>query len=85
MARPQRAPRLDRRPLGRLTCARPSASTASPTPHGLLPDPGTRLPYDRSDGFAVSGTGFEGEPLEGSFDYVVAIDYNREPGASPWT
>ncbi|MBT2870230.1 hypothetical protein ACWDU0_12225 [Streptomyces cellulosae] len=50
---------------------------------GLLPDPGTRLPYDRSDGFAVSGTGFEGEPLEGSFDYVVAIDYNREPGASP--
>ncbi|MFC7512453.1 hypothetical protein ACFQV4_28630 [Streptomyces thermocarboxydus] len=31
---------------------------------GLLPDPGTRLPYDRSDGFAVSGTGFEGEPLE---------------------
>jgi L,D-peptidoglycan transpeptidase YkuD (ErfK/YbiS/YcfS/YnhG family) len=50
---------------------------------GLLPDPGTRLPYDRSDGFAVSGTGFEGEPLEGSFDYVVAIDYNREPGTSP--
>ncbi|MEV5270625.1 hypothetical protein [Streptomyces werraensis] len=50
---------------------------------GLLPDPGTRLPYDRSDGFAVSGIGFEGEPLEGSFDYVVAIDYNREPGTSP--
>ncbi|EMF29828.1 lipoprotein, partial [Streptomyces gancidicus BKS 13-15] len=50
---------------------------------GLLPDPGTRLPYDRSDGFAVSGTGFEGEPLEGSFDYVVAIDYNRVPGTSP--
>jgi len=50
---------------------------------GLLPDPGSRLPYDRSDGFAVGGTGFEGEPLEGSFDYVVAIDYNREPGTSP--
>ncbi|AXI85037.1 hypothetical protein SAM9427_03145 [Streptomyces sp. ETH9427] len=50
---------------------------------GLLPDPGARLPYDRSDGFAVSGTGFEGEPLEGSFDYVVAIDYNRTPGTSP--
>ncbi|WP_437078971.1 L,D-transpeptidase family protein [Streptomyces sp. enrichment culture] len=50
---------------------------------GLLPDPGARLPYDRSDGFVVSGTGFEGEPLEGSFDYVVAIDYNREPGTSP--
>ncbi|MEU0288068.1 L,D-transpeptidase family protein [Streptomyces sp. NPDC052492] len=50
---------------------------------GRLPDPGTRLPYDRSEGFTVSGTGFEGEPLEGSFDYVVAIDYNREPGTSP--
>ncbi|MFC7989799.1 L,D-transpeptidase family protein [Streptomyces pilosus] len=50
---------------------------------GLLPDPGTDLPYDRSDGFGVSGTGFLGEPLEGSFDYVVAIDYNREPGTTP--
>ncbi|WP_240659506.1 L,D-transpeptidase family protein [Streptomyces fungicidicus] len=50
---------------------------------GLLPDPGTELPYDRSDAFGVGGTGFEGEPLEGSFDYVIAIDYNREPGTSP--
>ncbi|MFI8092230.1 L,D-transpeptidase family protein [Streptomyces sp. NPDC086080] len=50
---------------------------------GLLPDPGTAMPYDRSDGFSVSGTGFEGEPLEGSFDYVVAIDYNRQPGTTP--
>lgn len=54
---------------------------------GLLPDPGTRLPYHRSGGFTIDGTGFEGEPLEGSFDYVVAIDYNRETGVSPldWT
>ncbi|MFE6281043.1 L,D-transpeptidase family protein [Streptomyces sp. NPDC057877] len=54
---------------------------------GRLPDPGSRLPYHRSDGFSLSGTGFEGEPLAGSFDYVVAIDYNREPGTSPqdWT
>ncbi|MFD9002498.1 L,D-transpeptidase family protein [Streptomyces sp. NPDC059582] len=54
---------------------------------GKLPDPGTRLSYDRSAGFASPGTGFEGEPLTGSFDYVIAIDYNREPGASPldWT
>ncbi|MFF8971699.1 L,D-transpeptidase family protein [Streptomyces sp. NPDC014995] len=54
---------------------------------GRLPDPGTRLPYDRSDGFTAPGTGFEGEPLAGSFDYVIAIDYNREPGTSPldWT
>ncbi|MEU3099359.1 L,D-transpeptidase family protein [Streptomyces sp. NPDC006967] len=50
---------------------------------GLLPDPGTDMPYDRSDAFSVGGTGFEGEPLEGSFDYVVAIDYNRVPGTTP--
>lgn len=54
---------------------------------GLLPDPGTRLPYDRSHGFNAPGTGFEGEPLTGSFDYVIAINYNRKPGTSPldWT
>ncbi|MFB7861138.1 hypothetical protein [Streptomyces sp. NPDC056069] len=50
---------------------------------GRLPDPGARLPYDHDEEFAVSGTGFLGEPLEGSFDYVVAIDYNRVPGRSP--
>lgn len=50
---------------------------------GLLPDPGTRLPYDRGPLFSISGRGFEGEPLEGSFDHVVAINYNREPGTSP--
>ncbi|MFG3268630.1 MULTISPECIES: L,D-transpeptidase family protein [Streptomyces] len=55
---------------------------------GRLPDPGTRLPYDRSTGgFRSPGTGFEGESLAGSFDHVIAIDYNREPGTSPldWT
>jgi L,D-peptidoglycan transpeptidase YkuD (ErfK/YbiS/YcfS/YnhG family) len=54
---------------------------------GLLPDPGSELPYDRSTGFTIGGTGFENEPLAGSFDYVVAIDYNRKPGRSPldWT
>ncbi|MFI5812505.1 L,D-transpeptidase family protein [Streptomyces sp. NPDC051643] len=54
---------------------------------GLLADPGSKLPYDRSGGFTTVGTGFEGEPLAGSFDYVVAINYNREPGTSPldWT
>ncbi|MFB9467160.1 hypothetical protein [Streptomyces cinereospinus] len=50
---------------------------------GLLPDPGTRLPYDHSVAFTATGSGFEGEPLAGSFDYVVAIDYNRRPGTSP--
>ncbi|GGO87987.1 L,D-transpeptidase family protein [Wenjunlia tyrosinilytica] len=54
---------------------------------GRLPDPGTGLPYHRSTAFTVGGTGFLGEPLAGSFDYVVAIDYNRVPGTSPldWT
>ncbi|WP_230193709.1 L,D-transpeptidase family protein [Streptomyces coriariae] len=54
---------------------------------GLLRDPGTRLSYDHGVGFTSPGTGFEGEPLRGSFDYVIAIDYNREPGTSPldWT
>lgn len=50
---------------------------------GLLPDPGTKLPYTHSSGFTVAGTGFEGESLAGSFDYVVAIDYNRVTGRSP--
>lgn len=50
---------------------------------GRLPDPGARIPYDQDEEFAVSGTGFLGEPLEGSFDYVVAIDYNRVAGTTP--
>ncbi|MFJ7071963.1 hypothetical protein [Streptomyces sp. NPDC098781] len=50
---------------------------------GLLDDPGTRLSYHYTDGFTASGTGFEGEPLAGSFDYVIAIDYNRRTGTSP--
>ncbi|MER8047758.1 L,D-transpeptidase family protein [Streptomyces sp. NPDC094032] len=50
---------------------------------GRLPDPGARVPYDQDEEFAVSGTGFLGEPLEGSFDYVVAIDYNRVAGTTP--
>ncbi|MFF1302052.1 L,D-transpeptidase family protein [Streptomyces sp. NPDC058307] len=54
---------------------------------GLLKDPGTKLTYDRGVGFTSPGTGFEGEPLAGSFDYVIAINYNRRPGTSPldWT
>ncbi|MDQ0795337.1 hypothetical protein [Streptomyces sp. B1I3] len=50
---------------------------------GRLPDPGALLPYDEQSGFDVSGEGFLGEPLDGSFDYVVAINYNRTPGTSP--
>ncbi|MFD7326488.1 hypothetical protein ACFV9D_36345 [Streptomyces sp. NPDC059875] len=50
---------------------------------GRLPDPGAKLPYDHDEEFVSPGTGFLGEPLEGSFDYVVAIDYNRIPGMTP--
>jgi len=50
---------------------------------GLLPDPGTKLHYTQSQTFTVSGVGFHGEPLAGSFDYVIAINYNRVPGTSP--
>ncbi|GHI89094.1 L,D-transpeptidase family protein [Streptomyces xanthophaeus] len=51
---------------------------------GLLsPPPGTRLPYDESSSFVATGRGVNGESLEGSFDYVVAIDFNRRPGRSP--
>ncbi|CAL9477307.1 hypothetical protein SUDANB38_02983 [Streptomyces sp. enrichment culture] len=50
---------------------------------GLLPDPGAKLPYDQDPGFVATGSGSLGEPLEGSFDYVVAIDYNRVPGRTP--
>ncbi|BDM66623.1 hypothetical protein HEK616_01100 [Streptomyces nigrescens] len=51
---------------------------------GRLPAPdGTKLPYDRNDSFVADGTGVEGEPLAGAFDYVIAINYNRDPGTSP--
>ncbi|MET8741746.1 L,D-transpeptidase family protein [Streptomyces sp. NPDC004728] len=50
---------------------------------GLFDPPDTAFPYDRNPAFVVSGEGFDGEQLEGSFDYVVAIDYNRTPGVTP--
>lgn len=50
---------------------------------GLFEPPETAFPYDRNPAFVASGEGFDGEPLEGSFDYVVAIDYNRTPGVTP--
>ncbi|MEV6974742.1 L,D-transpeptidase family protein [Kitasatospora sp. NPDC093806] len=50
---------------------------------GRKADPGSRLPYDKDPNFVVSGTGFAGEQLAGSFDYVVAINYNRVAGNSP--
>ena len=50
---------------------------------GLQPNPGTALPYHRSGGFVPRGDSVFGDSLEGSFDYVLAIDYNRRPGRSP--
>ncbi|MFG2139544.1 L,D-transpeptidase family protein [Streptomyces sp. NPDC048650] len=51
---------------------------------GRLPAPdGTKLPYDHNSNFVAHGTGVEGEPLAGAFDYVIAINYNRVPGTSP--
>lgn len=54
---------------------------------GLLPDPGTKLTYDTGPAFTAHGTGSQGEPLTGAFDYVIAINYNRKPGTTPldWT
>lgn len=50
---------------------------------GRLADPGTALPYDHSSKFVPSGSSVFGDSLEGSFDYVIAIDYNRRTGVSP--
>ncbi|MBT2452479.1 hypothetical protein J7F03_36600 [Streptomyces sp. ISL-43] len=51
---------------------------------GLLPKPpGTKFPYDQDGSFVATGRGVNGESLRGSFDYVVAIDFNRKAGVSP--
>lgn len=50
---------------------------------GFDADPGSKLPYHRSADFQAGGVGFDGEPLDEAFDYVIAIDYNRVPGTSP--
>ncbi|WP_327321254.1 L,D-transpeptidase family protein [Streptomyces sp. NBC_01210] len=50
---------------------------------GLLDNPGTKLPYDHNSQFTISGKGIQGEPLDGSFDYVIAINYNRKAGMTP--
>ncbi|MEU5386830.1 L,D-transpeptidase family protein [Kitasatospora cineracea] len=50
---------------------------------GREADPGSKLPYDHNKNFVMSGRGFNNEPLAGSFDYVVAINYNRAEGKSP--
>jgi L,D-peptidoglycan transpeptidase YkuD (ErfK/YbiS/YcfS/YnhG family) len=50
---------------------------------GRLENPGTKLPYHRSAHFVPSGSSVFGDSLAGSFDYVIAIDFNRLSGVSP--
>ena len=50
---------------------------------GRLADPGTKLAYHRSSKFVPTGTSVFGDSLAGSFDYVIAIDFNRLKGVSP--
>jgi L,D-peptidoglycan transpeptidase YkuD (ErfK/YbiS/YcfS/YnhG family) len=50
---------------------------------GRLADPGTALPYHHSTKFVPTGSSVFGDSLAGSFDYVIAIDYNRRSGKSP--
>ncbi len=50
---------------------------------GFDANPGSKLPYHHSSSFHAGGVGFDGEPLDEAFDYVIAIDYNRVPGTSP--
>jgi L,D-peptidoglycan transpeptidase YkuD (ErfK/YbiS/YcfS/YnhG family) len=48
---------------------------------GVLDDPGTRLPYTRSEAFEAPQSWDESHWHD--FDYVIAIDYNRVPGTPP--
>ncbi|AJE43892.1 lipoprotein [Streptomyces nodosus] len=48
---------------------------------GVLPDPGTRLPYDQGRSYEVPGSW--GEAHRRDFYYVIAIDYNRVRGTPP--
>jgi L,D-peptidoglycan transpeptidase YkuD (ErfK/YbiS/YcfS/YnhG family) len=48
---------------------------------GVLPDPGTRLPYTRSASFQAPH--YWPKSHWHDFDYVIAIDYNRVKGTPP--
>ncbi|WP_330350591.1 L,D-transpeptidase family protein [Streptomyces sp. NBC_00582] len=48
---------------------------------GVLDDPGTRLPYTRSEDYAAPRRWDASHWHD--FDYVIAIDYNRVPGTPP--
>lgn len=48
----------------------------------MLPDPGTRLPYDRDEG-AYAPPHEWGQAHLYDFDYVIAVDCNRLAGTPP--
>jgi L,D-peptidoglycan transpeptidase YkuD (ErfK/YbiS/YcfS/YnhG family) len=48
---------------------------------GVLPDPGSRLPYTRSAAFAAPR--WWAKAYWHDFDYVIGIDYNRVKGTPP--
>ncbi|MFJ2742498.1 L,D-transpeptidase family protein [Streptomyces sp. NPDC087440] len=48
---------------------------------GVLPDPGAKLPYTRSDSIAAPRSWAKTHWHD--FDYVIAIDYNRVKGTPP--
>jgi L,D-peptidoglycan transpeptidase YkuD (ErfK/YbiS/YcfS/YnhG family) len=50
---------------------------------GRLPNPGSGLPYDYGPEHYVNTGSFMGQPLAGSFDYLVDINYNHIPGTPP--
>ncbi|MBM6592197.1 L,D-transpeptidase family protein [Brevibacterium sp. RIT 803] len=50
---------------------------------GYKQDPGTALPYTQDDRLPSSATVAYGPEYERVFDYIIAIDYNRVPGAAP--
>ncbi|HEV2637328.1 MAG TPA: hypothetical protein VGX23_19405 [Actinocrinis sp.] len=50
---------------------------------GKLPNPGTQLTYAQSTAFQDMGTSFLGESLADAYNYVLAINYNHDPGTSP--
>ncbi|MFJ6212373.1 L,D-transpeptidase family protein [Streptomyces sp. NPDC092296] len=48
---------------------------------GVLPDPGSKLPYHQDPAFTPPASW--GASHRHDFDYVIAIDYNRVQGSSP--
>jgi L,D-peptidoglycan transpeptidase YkuD (ErfK/YbiS/YcfS/YnhG family) len=48
---------------------------------GVLPDPGSKLPYSASPAFTPPS--YWSPRTRHDFDYVIAVDYNRVRGSSP--